>query len=88
MTNTFKLVINNIGPLSNLSFTKDIKALNLAIFANNGSGKTFISRVFSCLQEAQQNKQPVATSPLLSFGEKKQSLNSAFLPNQPRIPLK
>ncbi|WP_428059370.1 AAA family ATPase [Candidatus Avelusimicrobium faecicola] len=78
MTNTFKLVINNIGPLSNLSFTKDIKALNLAIFANNGSGKTFISRVFSCLQDAQQNKQPVATSPLLSFGEKKAKFEFSF----------
>lgn len=78
MTNTFKLVINNIGPLSNLSFTKDIKALNLAIFANNGSGKTFISRAFSCLQDAQQNKQPVVTSPLVSFGQKQANFEFSF----------
>ena len=78
MTNTLKLEIRNIGPLSNLSFTKDIKALNLAIFANNGSGKTFISRVFSCLQDAQQNKQLGVTSPLVSFGQKQANFEFSF----------
>ena len=40
----------NIAPLRNLDETIDNKSFNLGILARNGSGKTFISRLFRLLE--------------------------------------
>ena len=47
----FNLLVKNVGPLNDLEFhhndeAKD-KKIAYCIYANNGSGKTFISRCFS-----------------------------------------
>lgn len=42
----FKLAASNIGPLSRFSFEGKIGSCKIGIFANNGSGKTFLSRMF------------------------------------------
>jgi len=63
----------NIGPLENLDKEIQSSSLKIAVFANNGSGKTFISRLFRILE----NQKPLElqvddTSPtdkLLSFGK-------------------
>jgi wobble nucleotide-excising tRNase len=63
----------NIAPLENLDKEIQSSSLKIAVFANNGSGKTFISRLFRILE----NQKPLElqvddTSPtdkLLSFGK-------------------
>lgn len=63
----------NIAPIENL--TREIKSgsLKIGVFANNGSGKTFISRLFrltenkSKLELDEEGKSP--TDKLLSFGK-------------------
>jgi len=41
-----KIEAQNIGPHENLSASFPMSALKIGIFANNGSGKTFLSRMF------------------------------------------
>ncbi|MDR1632338.1 MAG: hypothetical protein LBR97_05620 [Dysgonamonadaceae bacterium] len=63
----------NIAPLENLDKEIQSNSLKIAVFANNGSGKTFISRLFRILE----NLKPIellsdGTSPtdkLLGFGK-------------------
>jgi hypothetical protein len=43
---SFELKATNLGPLANLSAKLDFSTLKTAIYANNGSGKTFLSRAF------------------------------------------
>lgn len=47
---TISLDIENIGPHINLHFSGDTPSLKTAIYANNGSGKTFISRLFRLIE--------------------------------------
>ncbi|QCE42873.1 AAA family ATPase [Psychroserpens sp. NJDZ02] len=44
--NTIEMVAENIGPHLSLNDSFQISDLKLGVFANNGSGKTFISRAF------------------------------------------
>lgn len=48
-TLSIELNIQNIGPFTNLHFVKGLSKLQIAIFAPNGSGKTFLSRAFRLL---------------------------------------
>ncbi|MDR0603341.1 MAG: hypothetical protein LBG80_03450 [Bacteroidales bacterium] len=41
----------NIAPLENLDKEILSSSLKIAVFANNGSGKTFISRLFRILEK-------------------------------------
>lgn len=41
-----RMVLNNIGPHNNVNFQRTIKSINIGIYANNGAGKTYISRMF------------------------------------------
>jgi len=50
------LNINNIGPHSNLNFSENSSSLKTAIYANNGSGKTFLSRMFRLSEDTDENK--------------------------------
>ena len=43
---TFKIQAKNLGPLDSLDFSEKVSSLKTVIYANNGSGKTFISRAF------------------------------------------
>ena len=68
-----KIDCQNIAPILNL--TKEIKsaALKFGVFANNGSGKTFISRIFrltelsSELNLSEDGKSP--TDRMLTIGK-------------------
>lgn len=57
--------IENIGPHKNLDFNGKVSSLKTAIYANNGSGKTFISRLFRLLDDLSISK----ANKLLSFTE-------------------
>jgi len=63
----------NIAPLENLDKEIQSSSLKIAVFANNGSGKTFISRLFRILENQKPLELQVGdTSPtdkLLSFGK-------------------
>lgn len=67
------LKCQNIAPIENL--TKEIKSssLKMGVFANNGSGKTFLSRLFRITEKQEElvldenGKSP--TDKLLSFGK-------------------
>lgn len=47
---TIGLEIENIGPHDKIVFKEKISSLKTAIYANNGSGKTFISRLFRLIE--------------------------------------
>jgi len=47
---TISLDIENIGPHSKINFSENTSSLKTAIYANNGSGKTFISRLFRLIE--------------------------------------
>jgi hypothetical protein len=47
---TIGLSIENIGPHAKIDFTGKTSSLKTAIYANNGSGKTFISRLFRLIE--------------------------------------
>lgn len=47
---TIGLEIENIGPHSKINFKAKTSSLKTAIYANNGSGKTFISRLFRLIE--------------------------------------
>lgn len=47
---TIRLSIENIGPHAKIDFTGKTSSLKTAIYANNGSGKTFISRLFRLIE--------------------------------------
>ena len=63
----------NIAPLENLNKEIQSNSLKIAVFANNGSGKTFISRLFRILENQKTFElEEEGTSPtdkLLSFGK-------------------
>lgn len=64
----------NIAPIENLNKEIQSGSLKTGVFANNGSGKTFISRLFR-ITENQTNLEldDVGTSPtdkLISFGKR------------------
>ncbi len=47
---TIGLEIENIGPHDKINFKEETSSLKTAIYANNGSGKTFISRLFRLIE--------------------------------------
>lgn len=57
----------NIGPHKNLSSTLDLSKKKVAVFANNGSGKTFLSRMFRLISEPSAEK----VNKILAIGERK-----------------
>jgi len=58
---------SNIGPHKNLSDSLDFSKEKVAVFANNGSGKTFLSRMFRLISEPSAEK----VNKILTIGEKK-----------------
>lgn len=64
----FKLTAKNIGPLRVFSSSQQIGNCKIGIFANNGSGKTFLSRMFRLagLNEYEQDQ----LNNLLTINEK------------------
>ncbi|QIK54464.1 AAA family ATPase [Dysgonomonas sp. HDW5B] len=69
---TFDIECNNLAPIKNLK--KQVKPPNLkiGIYANNGSGKTFISRMFRMLE----GNEYFPTDDLISFGSSKCNLKT------------
>lgn len=62
---TINFNIENIGPHSNINFSGKSSSLKTAIYANNGSGKTFISRLFRLIENPVSQK----SDKLLSFSK-------------------
>lgn len=60
---TIGLEIENIGPHDKINFKEKTSSLKTAIYANNGSGKTFISRLFRLIE----NPTSQNSDKLLSF---------------------
>ncbi|MBR4485856.1 hypothetical protein IKS57_00530, partial [bacterium] len=68
----FTLLANNIGPLNDLKYSLDSKNTKkiYCIYANNASGKTFISRCFSlCNLEKDENTLNYLSKNLITFNE-------------------
>ena len=74
-----ELMCKNIAPLHNLNFNTNQSSLKIGLFANNGSGKTYLSRIFR-LSEGYDNlyfdeSNNTQTNSLISFGENQASFN-------------
>lgn len=67
------ITCNNIAPLEHLQYEIKSSSLKFAIFANNGSGKTFISRLFRLLEHDDtlliDEKGRILTDAYLTYGQ-------------------
>lgn len=81
---TLEIEAVNIGPHRSLKARDQISSLELGIFANNGSGKTFISRMFRLIHN--KNIKTEETNKLLTLGENQgRFLITISNVNDPRI---
>ena len=66
---------NKIAPLEHLQYEISSSSLKIAVFANNGSGKTFISRLFRLLEQDEtlvvNEKGEFLTDAYLTYGQTK-----------------
>lgn len=93
MADTFKvsLSLKGIGPHSNTEFSQDVSAINMAIYAENGSGKSFISKSFKRItdfsylkpSEEDESNLKAKTSAMIRFGESKGTMHFGItVPNE------
>lgn len=70
-----ELQCTNIAPLTKLNNEFENKSLKIGVFANNGCGKTFISRMFRLLETNNNDRgdQSFDTDKLITLGETKSS---------------
>lgn len=73
-----KIQCTNIAPLTKLDNEFENKSLKIGVFANNGCGKTFLSRMFRLLEKTNVNdndggSQSFNTDKLITLGETKSS---------------
>lgn len=68
---TLKIQANNLGPHESLDFSEKVSSLKTVIYANNGSGKTFISRAFRQVSNPETNN----PTRLISFSKSKATFN-------------
>lgn len=85
-----KLQCTNIAPLTKLDNEFENKSLKIGVFANNGCGKTFISRMFRLLERTNINNndgdaQPFNTDKLITLGETKSSFGFKISDDQGNI---
>lgn len=70
---------SNLAPISNLNKKIESESLKIAIFADNGSGKTFLSSVFRLLERNEKplasNGSKVSTDKFISFDKKECSFS-------------
>ena len=72
-----KLTVKDIGPL-NLDFPTKTDSLNIALFATNGSGKTFISRCFDKISKHIQGQEFSNLDYLINFDKDTASFKFDF----------
>lgn len=68
MSMDFNLTARNIGPLRALSSKQKINSCKIGVFANNGSGKTFLSRMFRLASTGEYEQEQLNN--LLTINEK------------------
>jgi wobble nucleotide-excising tRNase len=68
---TLKIQAKNLGPHENLDFSEKVNSLKTVIYANNGNGKTFISRAFRQVAVPETLK----SNRLISFSQTKANFN-------------
>ena len=73
-----KIKIKGIGPLNVDYYNNKANSLNIALFATNGSGKTFISRCFDKISENIQGDDVDISDNLVSFDEQTASFEFEF----------
>ncbi|MCD8439083.1 AAA family ATPase [Tenacibaculum finnmarkense] len=72
----------NIAPIPNLSRSFSSKSLKTGVFANNGSGKTFISRLFRLTENKNQlllENEISPTDKLIAIGESSSSFSFSII---------
>lgn len=82
--------LKNIGPHSDAHLVKNVSSINMAIFAENGSGKSFISKSFKRIAERKMLDEADAGSAqtlikksasMISFGEREGTLSFSLRPD-------
>ncbi|OOX97587.1 hypothetical protein BOP98_07330 [Campylobacter coli] len=76
---SFSLTLKNIGKHQSLDFKEGVNSLRIALYAMNGSGKTFISRAFRLVEMQNYSEEDMCESinkinKLISFGKDKASI--------------
>jgi hypothetical protein len=75
---TLEIKCSNLAPIVNLNEKIESDSLRLAIFADNGSGKTFLSNTFRLLEKSTKtitNKgRKIPTDKFITFGQNKCSI--------------
>jgi hypothetical protein len=70
------LTCSNIAPLENLSKEIESNSLKIGILADNGSGKTFISRMFRLTEHIDLKDEGKSTNKLITF--KRTNVNNDY----------
>src|SRR5574344_251215 len=90
MTISTEIKCSNIGPLKDLNFSASSKSIEFGVLANNGSGKTFISRMFRLTENADLLMPLVEgtfpTDHLITFGQKDASFAFKVIDDEVGIP--
>ena len=82
------LSLKGIGPHKDTSFEENVSSINMAIFAENGSGKSFISKSFKRItdlaylkaDEEDENRLRNKTSAMIRFGDSKGCMHFGITP--------
>ena len=84
------IALKNIGPHSDTHLIKNVSSINMAIFAENGSGKSFFSKSFKRIAEQktlnQKNTEAARalikkSASMISFGAQEGSLSFSLRPD-------
>lgn len=83
------LELKGVGPHADTHLVENVKSLNMVIFAENGSGKSFISKSFKRISERKAldesnveavNSLVTKSNAMISFGEKEGSMSFSLRP--------
>ena len=77
---SFRIQATNIGPHTNLNQSFDTGSLQLGLYANNGSGKTFLSRIFRFVTKSNPSAKDV--NKLLTLGQNQGSFGFSVTNNE------
>lgn len=80
------LKCRNLAPLFNLDWEDNVWAMKLGIFANNGSGKTFLSRMFRYLEKTGETIISTESNHIISFGKENTVFSFSVKGNNVQIP--
>lgn len=81
----FNISCSNLAPLQDFNSSLELNSLQIGIFANNGTGKTFLSRAFELAASLKSKWEPLFPfSSLITFGQQNTSFSLQIIDKEGR----